>query len=98
MYFLNFSVAIEFGVFTFQSFLLFRAYEICESPIIPTWKVKNCWGKVTLLYSCNAAFLLLYLYFCCVTYEHYWMGLKNPKFIVREAQILAEEKKQRELE
>lgn len=63
---------------------------------MPTLGMTSCPGILMLVYSVNAGFIVLYMYFCCVTYEHYWMGLKNPRFIIKEAKRLNDERKQKE--
>ena len=59
--------------------------------------ITNCAGVLWMIYTINAAFIVLYMYFCCVTYEHYWMALRNPKFILLETKRLAREKRDAEV-
>ena len=63
---------------------------------MPTFGLDTCSGILTFVYSVNAGFIVLYMYFCCVTYEHYWMALKNPAFIMREAKRLNQVRKDKE--
>jgi hypothetical protein len=92
MYLMNATTAFETLIFLGQLLVLIgnihSGKDLCGLQTMPTFGITSCTGILTLVYSTNAAFIVLYMYFCCVAYEHYWMGLKNPKFIVQEAKRL----------
>jgi hypothetical protein len=101
MYVMNFTTAIEILMFAIQCIILVdniqNANVLCETnQILPTLNIQSCSGLLWLIYSANGAFIVLYMYFCCVTYEHYWMGLRNPKFVMQEAKRIAREKRDAE--
>jgi hypothetical protein len=94
MYCMNLTTAIETFVFICQCIVLFSQLNdvnaICAgSAIMPTLGIKTCGGVLSLLYSMNGAYVILYMYFCCVCYEHYFMALSNPALILKETQRLA---------
>lgn len=92
MYLMNATTAFETLIFLVQLIVLIgnfhSPYDLCELQTMPTFGINSCNGILTLVYSTNAAFIVLYMYFCCVAYEHYWMSLKNPRFMLQEAKRL----------
>jgi len=100
MYVMNLTTALETLIFMTQIIVLIgnihNADVLCEVQSMPTFGIDSCSGVLSLVYSTNAAFIVLYMYFCCVTYEHYWMSLKNPAMIMREAKRLNQVRKEKE--
>jgi hypothetical protein len=100
VYVMNLTTALETLIFMAQISVLIgnihNADVLCEVPAMPTFGIDSCSGVLSFVYSTNAAFIVLYMYFCCVTYEHYWMSLKNPAMIIREAKRINQVKKDKE--
>jgi len=104
MHVMNITTAIEFLVYIAQWWMLIAqlsdksADQICaDSPLLPTLKEKHCGGILWTIYVVNGGFLLLYLYFCAVTYEHYFMGLLRPDFQLYEQKLLLQEQENKKL-
>lgn len=105
MHVMNITTAIEFLVYIAQWWMLIAqlsdksADQICaDSPLLPTLKEKHCGGILWTIYVVNGAFLILYIYFCAVTYEHYFMGLLRPDFRAAEAKLIEKEIQQKRLD
>ena len=93
MYCMNITTCIEVIIYFIQWVVLIKdGTQVCATdPRIPTFGLNSCNKVQSIIFSANGVFIVIYMYFCCVTYEHYWRGMKNPVFLLREGKRIKKE-------
>ena len=92
MYCMNLTTFFETIIFFIQWLVLVKRHSeyVCTDDRLPTFNMdpstsKGCRSILSYIFTANSVYLFCYFYFCCVTYEHYFRGCKNPVFLLAEA-------------
>ena len=64
-------------IFQFGQLLHDGSTPYCLNGGIPTWPNLSCNPAVLMSIGINWFFALIYLYWCAVAYEHWWLGSKD---------------------